>query len=89
MNTVMREVSHKPAVTVKPTSKLGLGKPQEPQYKPVREKQTYSTTRNGVTSYVTIDEVKKDDVKVKDHPSDKHSRTLSRSKLDKYYVLVG
>lgn len=45
----------------------------------------YSTVRNGVVKRTYLIEVKKDEVRLKDHPDDKHSHSLSLAKFVKFY----
>jgi len=45
----------------------------------------YSTVRNGQTTRIFLIEVKKDTVKYKNHPADKHSNTMPLAKFLKFY----
>lgn len=46
----------------------------------------YETKRLGRVDRVWLVAVKKDQVELKDHPDDKHSRTLSLAKFIKFYA---
>lgn len=49
---------------------------------------TFTTVRNGVKKSVTLVEVKRRDVVLKDNITDKHSHTESLAKFSKYYRLT-
>jgi len=45
----------------------------------------YSSTRNGRTTTIYLVDVRKDEVRYKNHPDDKHSSTMSLAKFVKFY----
>lgn len=67
----------------------GVKPAPQPQPEPVvftgETNKFYSSTRNGRTTTIYLVDVRKDEVRYKNHPDDKHSSTMSLAKFVKFY----
>ena len=55
-------------------------------YQDVQVGQRYATQKNGLTTYVWVEAVKRKDVVLKRSPTAKDSFTENRTRFDKFYV---